>query len=185
LIWAVGNQADELPIRLELSELKSCWTDLANDDAAKAYQAIRTLTRGAKQSVPFLAAHLNPVAPPDSQRVSRLIADLDNDAFAARQKATNELEHFGELVEPALRRALRNNPSPESRQRLEQLLGKLESWSGERLRALRATAVLENIATAEAWQILESLARGAPEARLTQEVRASLGRLAKRTAPAR
>jgi WD40 repeat protein len=29
LIWAVGNQADELPIRLELSELKSCWTDLA------------------------------------------------------------------------------------------------------------------------------------------------------------
>jgi hypothetical protein len=47
---------------------------------------------------------------------------------------------------------------------------------------LRALEVLEHIATPEAQQVLKTLATGAPEARLTQEAKASLARLARRTA---
>ena len=46
------------------------------------------------------------------------------------------------------------------------------------LRGLRGVAVLEDIATPGARQRLESLAQGAPEARLTREAKASLQRLA-------
>ena len=44
---------------------------------------------------------------------------------------------------------------------------------------LRALEVLERIGTPEARQILLSLAKGAPEAALTQEAKASLERLGK------
>ncbi len=45
---------------------------------------------------------------------------------------------------------------------------------------LRALEVLEHIGTAEARSLLEDLAKGVPEARLTREAKASLTRLAKR-----
>ncbi len=66
------------------------------------------------------------------------------------------------------------------RRRIEALMEKLRAVTRpEALRALRAVAVLEDIATPEARQLLETLAKGAPEARLTQEAKASLTRLAK------
>jgi len=48
------------------------------------------------------------------------------------------------------------------------------------LRALRATTVLEEVASPEARQLLETLAEGAPEACLTREAKASLARLGRR-----
>ncbi len=45
--------------------------------------------------------------------------------------------------------------------------------------SLRTVEVLEIAGTPEARQVLEQLAKGAPEARLTQEAKASLERLAK------
>jgi hypothetical protein len=63
---------------------------------------------------------------------------------------------------------------------VEQLLERLKAPS-ESLRPFRALEVLEHLGTPEAQQVLESLAQGAPEARLTQEAKASLERLAKRS----
>jgi hypothetical protein len=56
--------------------------------------------------------------------------------------------------------------------------------AGEALRALRALEVLERVATPESAQVLAAVARGAPEARLTREAHASLGRLGKATSSA-
>jgi hypothetical protein len=50
----------------------------------------------------------------------------------------------------------------------------------EFLRRLRAVAVLEHIGTPEARQVLENLAGGEPEARLTREAKASVARLSRR-----
>jgi cell division septum initiation protein DivIVA len=76
---------------------------------------------------------------------------------------------------------LAGQPSPELQQRIQQLLEQLETVpSAERLQALRAVEVLEIAGTPEARQLLEVLAKGAPEARLTQEAKASLERLTKR-----
>jgi hypothetical protein len=182
LIWAFENRVKEASVPLKESELKSCWSDLAGEDAAQAYRAIATLTQVARQTVPFLAERLPMVKHPDTKVVSQLIRDLENDDFTIRQKADENLEQFGDVVEPFVRERLAGKPSEEVRKRLEGLLDKLEGWSGERLRVQRAITVLERIGNLRPGKFLEGLAKGAPGAQLTKEAKASLERLGKREA---
>jgi hypothetical protein len=51
-------------------------------------------------------------------------------------------------------------------------------------RSLRVVAVLEDIGTSAARQLLAELAKGAPGARLTREARESLDRLHRKTVAA-
>jgi RNA polymerase sigma factor (sigma-70 family) len=184
LIWDLsGNLAAKAhPITPEL--LETCWTNLAGDDAARGYQAIRRLVASPSEAIPYLREHLKLVPAVDQKRVVGLIADLDSNQFAVRESAEKELEKLGEIAGPACRKALEQKPTAEVRRRLEALLEKQsQEWqnpSSERLRTLRAIEVLEHMATAEAKQVLSSLTKGAPEARLTQEAKASLERLSKR-----
>lgn len=91
---------------------------------------------------------------------------------------------MGESAQVLLRKALANKPSAEARRRLEALLTRMPKPlpTGETLRQLRAPEVLELIGTPEARRVLQTLAQGAREAHLTEEARAALDRLAKRTA---
>jgi hypothetical protein len=178
LIWAIHDHPDEPPLRLTSSDLEECWRALATEDAARAYRAIDFLSTAPADSIPFLAKHLKPVPKRDLKHLPRLIAELDNECFATREKANEELARHQDFAEPALRHALKTPLPLERHLRVERLLWRLDDYSGERLRAVRATTVLENIATSAARRILRSLARGAPQARLTQEARAALARLA-------
>jgi hypothetical protein len=99
-----------------------------------------------------------------------------------RAKAAQALEAMGEGPGPALRKVLGNQPSLESRRRVELLLTKIAT---EALRATRAMEVLEHLATSQARQVLHDLGQGAPGARQTQEAKAALNRLEKRAAVAR
>jgi hypothetical protein len=184
-LWDVSGLAEGAPVQpaaLSQKKLEELWTDLASADAAQAFQAIWALTAAAPQAVPWLKDRVRPVVRAEPHWVARLIADLDRDRFAARTAASRELEKLGESVGPALYKVLTNRPSPETRQRVEHLLEKLEqpAKSPERLRVLHAIEVLEHIATPAARQVLEPLAAGMPEARVTQEAQQALGRLAKR-----
>jgi hypothetical protein len=170
------------------AELDARWAALAGDDAAKAYDAIRSLAAAPSQAVPYLVRHLRPVKLADEKRVSGLIADLDGDQFAVRERAADELEKLDESAIAACRRALAGRPAAEARRRLEAILGKeadrLRNPTGNLLRNIRALEVLESIGDRPARQLLESLARGMLEARQTQEARATLDRLARREAAA-
>jgi RNA polymerase sigma factor (sigma-70 family) len=170
------------PARLPPEQLPVLWTDLGSADAPKVQSALWALVAAGEQSVPFLRKHLRPVPRPDAERLARLTRDLDNDQLAVRQQAAQELAELGDTAEPALRRGLQGTPSLELRRRIEQLLARLAEWPPDRLRALRAVEVLEQSGTTEAQRLLQELARGAPAARLTQEAKAALQRLAKRVA---
>jgi HEAT repeat protein len=122
---------------------------------------------------------------PDLRHVPELLTDLDSEEFTVRESATEQLIKLGEPIEPALREFLRSPPSPESQRRAEVAMKKLNrlNLSPEALRSLRAVEVLEQIGTREAIGVLESLANGASGARLTQEAKASVERLAKLLVP--
>jgi RNA polymerase sigma factor (sigma-70 family) len=165
---------------LSAKDLGSRWGDLAGVDAAHAFQAMKELHAVPGPAVALLRDRLRPVAAVDSQRVKRLLADLDADAFAVREKATKELEELGEAVEPLLRQAMQEATSLELQRRVEGLLDKLTADSPERLRTLRVLEVLEWLNTRESRQLLDQLAHGAPGAWLTREAKSSLGRTAAR-----
>ncbi|HEV3263695.1 MAG TPA: sigma-70 family RNA polymerase sigma factor [Gemmataceae bacterium] len=184
LIWDVADRLTPKRTPLKAKELHARWAELAGDDAVTADEAIRALAAFPKQTIPFVRQRLRPAMSADPQRLAPMIAALDSDHFAVRKQAAADLEKLGEFAEPALRKALVARPSAEVRRRIKLLLDK--AWqaslspSGDNLRAERALEVLEHIGTPEARRVLETLAKGAPEARLTQEAKASLGRLARR-----
>jgi WD40 repeat protein len=187
LVWDVtgGRTAPRRPGRgLTAGELEAHWSDLAAGDAAKAHRALWSLVAARRESLPFLKNQLRPARAPEAGRVERLIHDLGSEKVRVRSRASRELEKLADLAEPALRRAAAGNPPLEVRRRLEQLLAKM-GWpvaGPERLRAVRAVAVLEYVGTGQARQVLEALAGGEPRALLTRAARAALERLARRAA---
>ena len=160
------------------ADLDACWTALAGKDAAVAYRAVWRLAKAGPQGARFLSDRLQPTRPADTKRVAALIAALDSEDFAVRSQAERELEQLGDAAADVLRKT--TAPSLEARRRIEQLLRALEPPIShpQHLRALRAVEALEYMNTADAVRLLESLAAGSPEARLTQEARAALQRRA-------
>ncbi len=177
LVWD-GTAGVHPDAALSAEQLQALWGDLIRTDAIRAYRAIWRLALLPKQALPFLMERLRPAAPLDASRrkqVERLLTDLDNEMFAVRQKAEAELEKMGSQLEPALRDALERNPSLEVRRRIKQVLA---SYSGERLRAVRALEALERMGTAQARRWIEELAQGESRAWLTREAKSARKRLA-------
>jgi HEAT repeat protein len=131
-----------------------------------------------KQAVTFLKDRLPTVGAVDAKRVDTLIAHLENEKFAVREKAASELAKLGEQVKPLLQKAKEASPSPEVNRRINSILGApYEPPTGDRLRVLRAIATLERIGTADSREVLKRLAAGDAAARETREAKEALARL--------
>jgi WD40 repeat protein len=181
LLWDVWGAAGG-----PVADPESLWSALADADAGRADETIRELAHRPQASVAFLRDRLRPAAGADPVRLRELIATLGSGRFADRDRATRALEQIGEPAGPALAAALARAPSLEARRRLEKLLGYIQAPTPPppRLRELRAVEILEHIGTPEARRLLDALAGGAPEARLTREARAALENQARRPPPA-
>jgi Tol biopolymer transport system component len=167
-------------------ELAGWWNDLAGDDAAKAYRAVWALAQ-ARPTTSFMEKRVRPAEPPPAEalkRIDKLIAELDDDNFAVRQRASLELEKLGTEAEPAMRKALDATDSAEVRKRIEAVLKTLRGPVNrpETLQALRAVETLELAGTDESRHLLEALAKGAEHDRQTHAAKAALYRLARRKA---
>jgi WD domain, G-beta repeat len=184
LLWDVAGWSGtaSAPPALADGDLEALWKDLMASDVGRADRAVWTLVARARQAVPFLDEHLRPDDRADAQRITELIHDLNDNRFTARRKATQELERLGEPALEALEQTLQSRPPLEVRQRVEQILERLQTTapSAEQLRLIRSLRVLELVGDAEAQQVLHKLAAGAKAAWLTQEAQASLNRLARR-----
>jgi hypothetical protein len=171
--------------RLTAGELEELWVDLTGTDGVRAYRAIDRLAASPAESVPFLKRRFQRPPEVDERRLARLIADLDADEFAVREKATRELGGLGPRAEAALRQALEGKPSPEARARAERLLEKLKSGKlppSPELVGLRVLEALEHSDSPLARQALTEMAADHPESRLAQEAKAALQRLGRRGA---
>ena len=181
LIWDLTDGA-KANTMLSAQELATLWDDLSATDSPRACKAVWRLSASPQQAVAFLKSRLQPVARLDDNRkkqIAQWIADLDAIQFDRRETASTELEKIAEPAVPILSEALKGKLPPEARRRAQELLDKLsgESLSADQLRRLRAIQTLEYCRSAAARQLLEALARGAPEARLTREAMAAIARM--------
>jgi RNA polymerase sigma factor (sigma-70 family) len=178
LVWDLATAVPKgAPRRAE-----DLWAALAGEDAAGAYQAQLALAGAPDQALPLFRRNVRPAAGVDRKRVLALVADLDSDRFAARERAAKALEGFGPEAGPVLEGVLAGRPSAEVRRRLKWWRGgaALPLRPGDELRRLRAIFVLEWIGTPVARRLLEALAKGDKAARQTTAAKAALRRLADR-----
>jgi WD40 repeat protein len=164
-------------------KLDTLWADLASEDAGRAFQAVRALSAQSREAMPYLRQRLKVVAAQDSgddpERIARLIADLDSNEFAIREKATKELSQLGKRAEALLRQALQGTASVEMKRRIDALLTNAAqcALTPERLQAERALEVIELTGTDKARQTLQELARERRNRWLQEAVAESLRRL--------
>jgi WD40 repeat protein len=182
LLWDLTGRAPDgvwRAVQHPPKKQRALWDVLAGANAAQAHRAIWDLAADPAGSITFLAEHLPPTPNADAKLVNRLIDDLNSPVFATRTRAATELAKQGEAALPFLRYARKNASSIEQSRRLQLLLDDLDrlDLSGDRLQAGRAVEVLESIGTAAARKVLENLASGFAESRLTREARGTLRRL--------
>ncbi|HEY7424698.1 MAG TPA: sigma-70 family RNA polymerase sigma factor [Gemmataceae bacterium] len=185
LLWHLSPpMTDGSAAPLTDAQREACWTDLAGNDAGRAFAAIARLTDEPKQTVSMLCTRLHAAKAPSTEELRRLLAELDHEQFARRDAAVKRLTELGELAETTLREALQRKPTLEVRRRIESLLAAPRQLpSAEERRHLRAVRILESIGTPEARQVLETLGEGAPDARLTKAAKDALRRLTHRSRP--
>jgi RNA polymerase sigma factor (sigma-70 family) len=179
LLWDVRalSLAGNVARNVDLERLCS---ELAAPDARVAYRAVVQLQQLGPRAVTLLADRLKPV---NRRPLAACLADLDDDDFRVRERATEELlGRVGDRGE--LAKALAATRSVEVRSRLQRILGTLSKYDPRkdvrRLMSLRGLETLEGIGTPQARRLVERLARGAPEAELTREEAATLKRLRQR-----
>src|SRR5262249_39077472 len=159
LVWDLSAALDSLePLAPNPGDrdVAGWWADLAGDDARRAYAAVWRLAQARRPAIAFLSEHLRSIPEPDVKQIHQHIRDLDSDSFELREKAFRELESLGSVVVTPMREALRKDPSPEVRRRLQRLLEERPPvrLAPETLRCLRALHVLELIGSKDTHGLL-------------------------------
>jgi WD40 repeat protein len=171
LVGNAGPWADANPARL--------WDDLGGESAEAAFNAIRVLRANPAEAAPFLKERVKVPSAPTADWIAVRVKALDAPAYRDREKAAAELAAVIELIGPALA-AAQATATPEARERLTAVLAKADAQTPDKLRAIRASEVLEGIGTPAARELLASWARGPAGSTLTREATESLERLKRR-----
>jgi hypothetical protein len=182
LLWP---ESGEVPAgRLSRREVAAECAALAGEDAARAWQAARTLVREGRAAPALLPGRFRLVSPEDDRKAEGLVARLDADDYEERRRAARALASMGHAAAPALTRALGKKSSLEVYKRAERLLRPLpdRATPAERTLAVRSCEVLEQIGTPEARRALELLGKRGAFPDLRREACASLERLRQGTA---
>jgi dipeptidyl aminopeptidase/acylaminoacyl peptidase len=179
---ATSQKATETP---SPAQLQTWWADLGNADASRAYRAVWSLAEAGKPAVQLMNEQIPSLieeksSPVDLARVAKLIAQLDDDDVAVRERATEELKGLGKAAEQPMRLALERTPSAEVDYRLKLLLSNMSSEAPRIIHLIRAIEVLENQGTPEARKLLEQLAGEQSKEQVKNDAKASLDRLALR-----
>ena len=122
LIWDVS--AKTVAKTATNGNLDQDWQLLRGEDAQKAFTAMRRLAAHPETVLKIASEHLRPAEPIDPQWLASRLRDLDHQEFSERERATRELEEFGDRVASALEKFLATKPSLEASKRGEKILEK-------------------------------------------------------------
>jgi WD40 repeat protein len=181
LLWDLTgklNAAVQSQGKPKTEEFDALWKELEDADAAKANRVLQQLAAHPAEAVALVKAKQSSLGKGVTDKeIDKLIADLDNEDFDRREAASKALAALGNAATAALTKALQGNPSAEKKKRIEELLEsmKTKGQNMELVRATRALELLERVATPEAKQVLEELAKG--DAPLTRQAKETLKRL--------
>jgi WD40 repeat protein len=176
LIWDLPFLFRSQPPPGQDNSPEALWVLLKSDDAARAQRALWRLA-ALPEADAFLARHLRPVEGMPPQRLRTLLTDLGSTDFDRRQRAEEALAEAGEAARAALTEEFARTEDLEVKRRLAGLQERLQPRAPERLREIRAVLALEARGTPEARRLLQRLAAGLPDARLTQEAKNATERL--------
>lgn len=166
-VWSVLPTAPPRP-----ADLEALWTGLSGPDPTTAYRAFAAFAATPADGVAFLRERVRPVPVVPAERIAGWIADLDDDAFAVRERATAALADLPDSAGPVLRAALAARPTPEVRRRLVDLLERRQlTLSEDQRRRYFAVELLRRYGTPEASRLLRDLAEGHPDAATTRHAR--------------
>src|SRR5262249_33530201 len=121
------------------------WAALADPEARPAYAAMADLAAATDRAVALSRRELKPApAAPTRAELDRAFADLDNDDFATREKASRRLAEWGEPAAPGVWKRLDKAESEEVRKRAQKFLDRFDpaTLKPDRLRQLRAVELL-------------------------------------------
>jgi hypothetical protein len=167
------------PSRFDDAPLDKLWDDLNSDNDLRRQVVLKAFRSAPKQAVALIAEKVHPIAKDQQDRVEKLIVILDDESFVRRDEAMEEVQRLAHQFAPLLQKKLSKAAAGEVRNRLTFVLDRMGE---EKLPAplriqLRAIALLEDLTTKEARDLLGRLADGADGARLTSEARGALERL--------
>ena len=165
------------------ADLAAVWAGWAKPDANPPAGLWR-MADHPDRSVPFLRAKVKELVKPGgptAEDITKAIAELDSPDFKTREAAEKRLAEYHAAARPAMAAALPKG-SPEARVRLGRVLDRLDADPVPPLRPedaplAWAVAALERINTADARAVVEQIAAGPPQSRLTREAKAALDRL--------
>ena len=179
--------ADAPPREWTAAELEEKWQEAGSQDAAAAYRGFWTLVH-AQGSPEFLVGKLKAMQEKaGAPAIKKWLAELDNDDFATREKASESLEGIVDTAADLLEAELARTKSVEVKFRLQNLLkkrtpaapGAASGPGGTGLGQVeRAIRILE-LGGAKAKEILAELSRGDDEDRVVKAAREAVKRGAK------
>ncbi len=186
-VWDIGDRRQQMDAfeKLTKERLESLWDELAgsfdvNDDWIDV-PPVHQLVGVPEQAIPLLAAKLRPVASVDPTVMERLFAELDDDVFGVRERATKSLIEYGGLGRTFLADRLRAGVSLEQKLRIERILESTSRVTGRgKMREYRAIWIAWMIGTPAAIELIRVWAGGDPDAYLTLEARSAVLRLPKK-----
>jgi hypothetical protein len=182
LVWdiSLASQAPKGVAAPTPDEQTKLWAKLLELDAKTSYEAMAAMAAQPQIAIALIRQSIKPVTNgPSDQVLDRLVTELGDERFQAREKAYRELDQFGESAVAGLKARLRAAKSAEARSRLVRLIDKHDppSPTPQQIRETRALEILEQLNTPDTRALMKDLAAGVVSARLTIDAAASLKRM--------
>lgn len=177
LVWDTSYAALAKP---SVADRDKLWADLAKPEWALAGPALAALANRPHEFLSLVRDRLPAATGPDFdvETLTKLVAQLGDPVFAARERASATLVRHGREALPLLHDGLSKTTSAEQRRRLQVAIDTIarSPVPSDRLRQVRLLALLEQQKTDAAKAELKRLAAGHAAAALSREAKAIIER---------